>query len=221
MSDDSPSWDSGTLSSGADGALGEVAPFVADLGDARNGSREALGRLLDNLRTSLWLLADTSLDSRLRPKVGASDIVQLTLLEANLGFSDFQGDSSAEFTAWVKRILANNVLNEFRKWRGTQKRQIRREIPLHGGQSGELSLDGQQDTPSAIVACDERATQLHLALSRLPDDCQVAIRLRHFHGATFAELGRRLGRSEDAARMLWYRAFDRLARKLAEAGHAG
>jgi hypothetical protein len=44
-----------------------------DLDQAKAGSEEALGRLLESLRTYLQLMAGGELDVELRAKVGASD----------------------------------------------------------------------------------------------------------------------------------------------------
>jgi RNA polymerase sigma-70 factor (ECF subfamily) len=51
---------------------------------------------------------------------------------------------------------------------------------------------------------------LRAAIERLPADYRRVMELRYTEGLSFEEVGRRLGRSADAARMLWARAVDRL-----------
>ena len=48
------------------------------------------------------------------------------------------------------------------------------------------------------------------ALARLPEHYRQVLAWRSFEGLSFAEIGRRLERSEDAVRMLYTRAFERL-----------
>ena len=52
------------------------------------------------------------------------------------------------------------------------------------------------------------------AMHELPEGDRDAVLLRYFEGRAFGELGAKLGISEDAARMLWKRAVERLKREL-------
>ncbi len=66
------------------------------LADARAGSREALGGLLEGCRRYLLAIAERQLDPELKSKGGASDLVQETFLEAQRDFARFQGTSPEE-----------------------------------------------------------------------------------------------------------------------------
>src|SRR5438874_308510 len=78
------------------------------LAAARGGCRQALGALLERYRDYLLLLARAELAPDLRPKEGASDLVQQTFLEAQRDFAAFQGRTEEELLAWLKRLLRNN-----------------------------------------------------------------------------------------------------------------
>src|SRR5262245_49915002 len=94
---------------------------------AQNGSGDALGELLQACRHYLLLVAEQNLDSDLRDKVAASDLVQDTCLEALRDFGrQFRGDTEEELLAWLKRILLNNLANQVRRYRGTEMRDVRR-----------------------------------------------------------------------------------------------
>ena len=54
---------------------------------ARDGSREAMGNLLEACRAYLLLVANRELAADLRAKGGASDLVQDTFLEGHRNFS--------------------------------------------------------------------------------------------------------------------------------------
>ena len=61
----------------------------------------------------------------------------------------------------------------------------------------------------------EQAGRLEAALDSLSDAHRQIILLRKFEELSFAEIGRRLGKSEDACRMLLARAMTALTLKLA------
>ena len=69
-------------------------------------------------------------------------------------------------------------------------------------------------TPSVAAVSAEQAQRLRAAIDRLPDDYRRVLALRYSDGLAFDEVGRRLGRSADAARMLWARAVERLKHEL-------
>lgn len=184
--------------------------------NARGGGGEAVGQLLESFREYLLMLAESNLDSDLRPKVAASDVVQESILEAHKDFGQFRGTTRSELNSWLKRILLNNLLNHYRAWRSTQKRQLSREIDFAraGLNDSALADNGGDPTPSELVSQKEQCDRLRQVLEQLPDDYRTVIQLRHRERYSFSEIGSRMNRSSDAARMLWYRAFERLAQQL-------
>ncbi len=192
-------------------AVADVADLV---GRARAGSRDALGRLLDACREYLLLIANEELDADLRGKAGPSDLVQETFLEAQRDFARFRGGTEAELLAWLRRILLNNVANFRRRYQGTERRRVEREVPLEVLDRLGRGLARAAESPSGHAVRREEAEALDRALARLPDHYRQVIVLRHREQRPFEEIGRLMGRSPDAARMLWWRAFERLADEL-------
>lgn len=84
------------------------------LASAKAGKGECVATLLNLYCHHLRILAETRLDARLRARVSPSDVVQETLYEAHCGFAQFRGQCEAEFLAWLRRILANNLALRFR-----------------------------------------------------------------------------------------------------------
>src|SRR5687768_12300894 len=84
---------------------------------------------LERFRSYLLLLARAQLDPRLQPKLGGSDVVQQTLLEAYRDANQFQGTDSAQLAAWLRQILARNLLNVARDF-DRHKRDVHREQSL-------------------------------------------------------------------------------------------
>ena len=104
---------------------------------AQQGESECREELFALLRSYLGFAARAQLESWLKVKVDASDIVQQTMLEAHRDFERFQGESEPQSLAWLRRILLHNVADFVRHYRGTAKRQVRREVPF--GRLGESS----------------------------------------------------------------------------------
>src|SRR5262249_59434228 len=88
--------------------MSESSPSLAGLLDAlHGGSAEAQGEILQRYQPWLCLLARLQLDRRFQCKFDASDVVQLTMLEAFRAFGQFRGTTEAELTAWLRQILAH------------------------------------------------------------------------------------------------------------------
>ena len=180
---------------------------------ARAGSREALGRALEDCRRYLLAVAERQLEPELRAKGGASDLVQETFLEAQRDFGQFQGSSPDELRAWLRQVLNHNLGAFTRRFRATSKRAVGREVGLPAGDTSgwlEAGPAGSTLTPSGVAIEHEQALALRRALDRLPDEYRQVVVLRFEEGRSFEEIGRLTGRSPDAARKVWARAMERL-----------
>ena len=198
--------------------MADPSPSPAQwLADARAGSREALGRVLEEYRRYLLRLANQRLPTDLQAKGGASDIVQQTFLEAQRDFSGFQGQTESELRAWLRQLLIHNLANFRRQYQATDKRQVGREVHLEAG-PGEpgpgLEPVAATPSPSREIMAREQTELLQQALERLPEEFRRVITLRHHEQHTFDEIGRLMNRSANGARTLWLRALERLAQEL-------
>ena len=187
----------------------------ADLGlllpAAREGSREALGEVLAACNHYLLWVARRHLDPDLLPKGGASDMVQETLLEAHRDFSQFRGESDAELLAWLRRLLRNNIANFARHHRAA-KRGAGREVPLSVTYAGSTS--GNAARPEAAAERADEEEMFERLVDRLPADIR-RVMTQWYAGQSFAEIGLELGRSQNAVRMVWMRAVERLQKEAA------
>ena len=91
---------------------------------AREGKEECLGRLLQLYCNYLKLMAMAQLDQKLRARMSPSDVVQETLFEAHRDFAQFRGSSEAEFLAWLRRILVNNLARVVERHVLAEKRDV-------------------------------------------------------------------------------------------------
>jgi RNA polymerase sigma-70 factor (ECF subfamily) len=183
---------------------------------AQSGCSVALGQVLEDFRPYLLLVAQEELDDSVKVKTAVSDVVQDTFVEAHRDFDQFAGRSPHEFRAWLRRILLNNIANTRRHFRNVKKRQTSREVPLDES-SFKLTAAAIADSgpsPSRCAIASEEQQRLERVMAALSSDDQMVLDLRHRQLLTFREIGLRMNRTPDAARMLWWRAFERLAEKL-------
>ena len=187
---------------------GDQSAIEQQIAAARQGSARALGMLLDEFRNYLLLIANAELDSELRKKVGASDLVQETFLHAQGGFAAFQGSTEPELRAWLRQIMLNRCRNVRQAYEAC-KRDIGREVPL-GGTSSIVgpaeNLTAEVPSPSGRAMADEEALLVARALGSLPKEYEEVIRLRHWEDLSFDQIAARMGRSSEAVRKLWSRA---------------
>jgi RNA polymerase sigma-70 factor (ECF subfamily) len=184
---------------------------------ARNNPT-ALGRLLDQYRHYLRLLARIEIGKRLQGKVDASDVVQEAFIHAHHYFPNFRGESEAQLTAWLREILAGTLANQVRRYFGTKARDPRLEVGLMADMDqstmglGAIPVD-PRSSPSQQVAKGEQALIVATAIGQLPEDYQTVIVLRHMEGLTFPQVAERMGRSVDSVEKLWMRALGQLRKQ--------
>lgn len=181
--------------------------------EARAGSKEALARLLSVCRDYLLLVANRELEPQLLGKVSPSDLVQETMFVGYEKFEEFHGDTKEQFLGWLRQTLVNRCVDADRQFRQAQKRRLDAEVALQGGVSSErpeTMLPDGNDSPSRVAYVHEREEIVEKALQSLPIEYQQVIRLRAWEGLQFDHIGKRMGRSSEAARKLWFRALEQL-----------
>lgn len=193
--------------------LDQESEFGAQLTAARDGSLDARGEILQRCRAYLLAAAGRGLMPDLRAKVGASDLVQEALTLAHANFERFVGDTEGELVAWLAKIVERRVLTAKRQYIDTEKRDVRRELPLDIADESNRPVENLAlDTPSPAskVARQEDQERLETALARLsPGDRQV-IEMRNLELLSFVAIGEKTGRTADAVRKQWVLAMERL-----------
>ena len=194
-------------------SMGSVA-FRELIGEAQRGDDDARNELVSSLYSYLLLVADQELDGQLRAKIGVSDLVQSALVHAEQNLPQFRGDSQKTLLAWARKILRNEIHSARRKYLGAEKRDTRREIPVAEGSRLGPTIADDHPSPRAEAILQEEALVLRDALESLSDDYRQVVMHRNWERLSFEEIGRRIGRSPDAARKLWVRAIRQLQQEL-------
>jgi RNA polymerase sigma-70 factor (ECF subfamily) len=194
------------------------------LDEALAGNRESLGRLLEDYRAYLMVLAQRYLDVRLRGRLDPADVVQLTFLEAQRDLPAFRGHHIEELLGWLRNILRNNVSSAHQKHLYTQKRSAGRErsgaVSDSGPSLSEL-VPSETTSPSQRVMRDEAAVYLANCLQSLPETQREALRLRYVEGQSLKEIAAAMSKSEMAVAGLLKRGLQSLREKMISDSSSG
>lgn len=165
-------------------------------------------QVLEEYRPYLLAIAMAELPEAIRTKIGASDIVQETIIKGFENHSQFRGTTREELAGWLRAILFNLISNHQKAYRA-QKRDMSLEMPANGRQGASI-----QDSPSQVALTQDEWARLESALLKLPVTHREVILMRHRENLSFPEIGCRIQKTEDAARKTWTRAIKQLKQEL-------
>jgi RNA polymerase sigma-70 factor (ECF subfamily) len=188
------------------------APATVDLlRRAKAGSPEALNLLYERCAGRLLSYIRLRMGRDLRARLESRDILQATFLKSLTHLNQLEGNETGSLMAWLARI-AENEIRDRADFQQRQRRDAAREVPIEDDEAFRASAR----SALSEVILDEEALQLERALEALPPAYREIILLRKFEELSFGEIGARLGKSEDACRMLLARAMTALTLKLSE-----
>lgn len=181
-------------------------PTSSDLlARAKQGSDAALNLLYEQCAARLLAFIRLRLGRELRAKLESTDILQATLLKSLTHLHELKGNETGSLMAWLARI-AEHEIRDRADYHHRQRREAAREVPA----GDDLPVAAEARSALSQVILDERARQLEAAIETLSPAHRDVILLRKFEELTFSEIAGRLGRSEDACRMLFARAMTAL-----------
>jgi len=186
-----------------------ISPELLD--QARSGSPEALNHLYERCAGRLLAFIRLRLGRDLRSRLESRDILQATLLKSLSHVSELKAAETRSVMAWLARI-AEHEIQDCADFHHRQRRDAAREMPIED----DAPLPALTRSALSRVILGEQAEQLEAALDVLSPDHREVILLRKFEELSFAEIGQRLGKSEDACRMLLARAMTALTLEMSE-----
>ncbi|EMI21058.1 RNA polymerase sigma-E factor [Rhodopirellula maiorica SM1] len=168
----------------------------------------------------LRMLARVQARRALQAKIGESDIVQQTMLQAVQAIDQFRGKNEAEFRGWLRQILARHLCHLDRDFH-RDKRDVRREQSMQqqlakSSMRLEGFLAGDAPTPSQNVALGENVVRIAMAIEQLPETQREAIRLHYIEGMKLSEVAAAMDKSSGAIAGLLHRGMKTLREQLGD-----
>lgn len=179
---------------------------------ARAGSDEALDRLYRRVAGRLLAVIRIRMGRDLRSRMESRDILQATFLRSFERLDQFAGGDGATLMAWLARIAENEIRDQA-DFQHRQRRDIAASIPLD---DEHLAVATRVRSAFSQVAIGEDTARLEAALESLDADHREVIVLRKLEELSFKQIAARMGRTEDACRMLLARAMVALTLTLRE-----
>jgi RNA polymerase sigma-70 factor (ECF subfamily) len=172
---------------------------------AKQGSDAALNLLYEQCAGRLLAYIRLRLGRELRAKMESRDILQATLLKSLNHLHELKGDERESLMAWLARI-AEHEIRDRADYHRRQRRDAAREVAI----DDDAPVAAAVRSALSQVILDEQARKLEASMDTLTPAHREVILLRKFEELSFPEIARRLGKSEDACRMLFARAMTAL-----------
>lgn len=129
----------------------------------------------------------------------AEDVTQETFFKAIHNIERFRGDT--DIHVWLCRIAKNIFLD--------RKRKEKKTVGLD-----QMEEQRSEDDPEAEMLERDAAMHALEALHHLPDIYREVFSMRALNELSYSEIGKELGRSENWARVTYYRAKSRLQEEM-------
>jgi RNA polymerase sigma-70 factor (ECF subfamily) len=151
----------------------------------------------------------------LRSRMESMDLVQDAFISALRSLGNFSYKNEGDFLRWLSQIAENRLRDHVEKLH-TDKRDIRKEIPLNNHRDGQDSFVRAPGpvvatTPSMILSKQEELDKLEKAIDKLKPEYREVIVLTKIEGLSHKEVAERLGKNPHAVCVLLSRALTALA----------
>lgn len=137
----------------------------------------------------------------------AEEVTQETFFKALEKIDQFRGD--CDVRVWLCQIAKNTLYDHLKK----QKKQLLGDEKLEKAESADGELLEEK------LAQRSQAMEIHKVLHRLSEPYKEVFSLRIFGELTFREIGMLFGKSENWARVTYYRARVKIREELEYEDH--
>ncbi len=179
---------------------------------ARDGSLDALGTLLDDFGPRLNAFVRFKVGRGMGGRIEVDDVVQETFIKAMDRIEDFEGSGKTTMMGWLAQIASHEAVDQARYHR-RGKRDAQRAVPL---EDEHHEIRDHIRSQTSLIYVQQRTQQLEEALAQLKPEHRDVLLMRKVEELTFAEIAERTSKSPDAARMLVGRAMAALTKVLAD-----
>ena len=181
---------------------------------AKAGENNALNLLLDRYVQRVLRIERMRLGVKLRGRMESMDVVQEVMMRVIKGLENFEPKDEAAFLHWISQLVQNEI-RALADYHGAEKRNTNKEVQQPQNSEEDRSVGSNTPAnsiyrPSFQLRLKEDVLQLESAMDELPEKQKEVVILRQYEGMSFKDIGDQLGCSEDAARMQYTRAIDKL-----------
>jgi RNA polymerase sigma-70 factor (ECF subfamily) len=188
----------------------------------RAGDRQALAELFESYRERLRHMVELRIDTRLRTRLDASDVLQEAYLELAGDLDVYRADPKLQPLLWMRLHVGRRLTLLHRRHLGTAMRDAGLEISLYREALPQASsaalaamLLGRHTSPTQAAQRAERLLRVQEALNALDPIDREVLALKHFEELSRAETAQVLMISPEAAAKRYFRALKRLKAVLA------
>ncbi|MBI2336842.1 MAG: sigma-70 family RNA polymerase sigma factor [Deltaproteobacteria bacterium] len=181
---------------------------------AKAGENGALNLLMERYLQRILRIVRARLGPQLRTKVESMDVVQEVMIRAVKAFDNFEPKDEAAFLHWISKLVQNEIC-DLADYHGAQKRNLHQEIQSKQDSEKDRSILSNIPAdslyrPSFQLRLKEDVLALEAAMDNLSQVQKEIVIMRQYEGLSFKEIGTELNLSEDAARMQFARAINKL-----------
>lgn len=181
---------------------------------AKAGDDEALNLLFCHYMDRILRMVRLRMGPKMRIRLESMDVVQEVMSRAIKAFDNFEVRHEAAFLHWIRRLVQNEIVN-LANFHGANKRNSAKEISNLNRDEKNCSVLSSIPAdsiwnPGKQLQLKKEVIELEAAMDLLKEEQKEVIIMKQYEGFTFKEIGQEVNCSEDAARMKYVRAMDRL-----------
>ena len=186
---------------------------------AKLGNEGAINNLFARYQSRILRIVRLRLYSGLRQKLRlqSMDVVQEVFVYSFQHLKDFEPKSQGHFLNWLAKKVEHYIYDRL-DYVGRAKRESpagevsldQEAEPSTDTSRGKLQIKDDGTTPSQFAVKQEREQLIDSLLDLLEPEQKELIIKRDLEELTFAEMGELLGKTEDAVRKQYCRAFKKL-----------
>ena len=181
---------------------------------AKAGENNALNLLLDRYVQRVLRIVRMRLGPKLRGRMESMDVVQEVMVRVIKDLENFEPKNEAAFLHWISQLVQNEI-RDLADYHGAEKRNANKEVQPQKDSEEDRSVVSNTPAnsiyrPSFQLRLKEDVLLLEAAMDELPEKQKEVIILRQYEEMSFKDIGDQLDCSEDAARMQYTRAIDKL-----------
>lgn len=184
---------------------------------ADNHEDEGIASVFSRFKPQLERVVDFRMDSRIRARVDANDVLQEAFLDVKNRYAEFVKSPTVSLFVWFRQLTLQ-VLIEFQRRHFRQKRTVQKEIRIHAANVDQSDtsqliareLVGQLTSPSQAAIKAEELDKLNHALETMSETDREILALRHFEQLSNSEVAEIIGIKPAAASNRYVRAITKL-----------